>query len=199
MAAETSPPNDGAAVAEAAHGHAVPAGTSEVAAEHGGLPQFRFEYWGGQIVWLVLIFAVLYALLAKVFVPRLRNIFDIRAKTIAQAVEQARRVQDEAQTQAQTIQNEIDQARVNARQVASDAKAKVAAKVAKAQAVENERLEGQLAEAEARIRDLRDRAMSNVGDIAETTARAMVEKLTGRPMVAKDVKASAKTTAVGVA
>ena len=53
----------------------------------GGLPQFRFEYWGGQIVWLLIIFAVLYVLLAKVFVPRLRGVQDTRAQTIADAVE----------------------------------------------------------------------------------------------------------------
>ena len=74
---------------------------ASTAQEHksGGLPQFRFEYWGGQILWLVVLFAILYALLAKVFVPRLRQIQDTRAKTIADAVEQARRVQAEADAQ----------------------------------------------------------------------------------------------------
>ena len=87
MAAETTPPPgaDIRAGDTAAHGDHVPAGTTEVAAhgsESGGLPQFKFEHWGGQIVWLFLIFAVLYILLAKVFVPRLRKIQDNRQATI---------------------------------------------------------------------------------------------------------------------
>ncbi|MDD3838910.1 MAG: hypothetical protein PHG43_13860, partial [Phenylobacterium sp.] len=50
--------NPAAEAAEAVHGYEVSAGTTEVAhhgGEGGGLPQFRFEYWGGQIVWLLLI------------------------------------------------------------------------------------------------------------------------------------------------
>ena len=65
MAAETTSHE---AVA-ADHGAHAPAGTTEVAAHGGGesgggLPQFEFEHWGGQIVWLFLIFAVLYILLS---------------------------------------------------------------------------------------------------------------------------------------
>ncbi|MBP9756589.1 MAG: hypothetical protein KBD40_16460, partial [Phenylobacterium sp.] len=128
MAAETtSPPpadlRDGPTAADA-HGAAQShgsAGTTEAAAhggESGGLPQFRFEYWGGQIVWLFLIFAVLYVLLAKVFVPKLRRIRDERASTIATAVTQARSVQAEAEAQAAAAQAEIAEARNRSRRVA---------------------------------------------------------------------------------
>ena len=117
MAAETTP---NAEAVGAEHGAHAPAGVTEVAAAHGGeasggLPQFRMEYWGGQIVWLFLIFAVLYILLAKVFVPRLRKIQDTRAATIAEAVTQARSVQAEAEAQAKAAQAEIDEARARAR------------------------------------------------------------------------------------
>lgn len=187
MAAQTTPTPDGQPVAEAAeavHGHEVPAGTSEVAAhggEGGGLPQFRFEYWGGQIVWLLIIFIVLYALLAKVFVPRIRKVLDTRAETIAEAVSTARRVQDEADAQAQAAQAELNEARARSRQLASEAKTQAAAELAKSQAAEDERIAAELDQAEARIRETRDRAMSNVQGIAAETAQAMIAKLTGAP------------------
>jgi hypothetical protein len=68
MAAEETHLAPGAAPAalEGAHAGTAPA-------EHGGgggLPQFDFQYWGGQIVWLLLIFSVLYFLMARVFIPR---------------------------------------------------------------------------------------------------------------------------------
>lgn len=182
MAAETD-------IHTAADAHAA---TSEVAHEGGGggLPQFRFEYWGGQIVWLILIFVVLYTALSKVFVPRLRGILDTRAKTIADAVEQARKVQADAEAQAKAAQAEVDQARAQARQLAADAKAKAAAEMAKSQAAEDDRLKDQMAQAETRIRELRDAAMTNVGGIATETAQAIVEKLTGEKVAAKDVAAA---------
>jgi len=36
----------------------------------GGLPQFDAAWWPGEIVWFTLIFAVVFALMAKVFIPR---------------------------------------------------------------------------------------------------------------------------------
>lgn len=186
--------NPAAEAAEAVHGHEVPAGTTEVAqhgGEGGGLPQFRFEYWGGQIVWLLVLFAILYVLLARVFVPRLRKVVDTRAETIAGALEEARRVQAEADAQAAAAQAEIAQGRAEARRVAADAQAKAAAEFAARQAAEDQRLAAQMDEAEARIRATRDQAMSNVQGIATDTALAIVEKLTGAAPSAAEAKAMA--------
>jgi F-type H+-transporting ATPase subunit b len=166
---------------------------------HGGLPQFRFEYWGGQIVWLLLIFAILYALLSKVFVPRLRGVQDTRAKTIADAVEQARRVQAEADAQAAAAKAEIEEARAQARRLAVEAKAKAQAELAARQAEEDKRLAAELEKAEARIRGLRDQAMANVGSIAAETAEAIVAKLTGAPVNRAEVDAAVAGAPQGVA
>ena len=191
MAAEsTSHPAEGAPSHEGA------VATTEAAGHEsggGGLPQFEFQYWGGQIVWLLFIFAVLYIFLAKVFTPRIRKILDTRAETIASAVDQAKTVQTQADAQAEAAKAEIDQARAQARGMAAEAKAKATAEMQKRQAAEDERLAGELAEAEGRIRALRDAAMANVNDIAVETAQAIVERLTGDKVTAADVKAAGRT------
>src|SRR5690606_28248758 len=72
-------------------GH-VPANAAAAAAEHdaGGLPQFEFQHWAGQAVYLLILFAILYVLVAKVFAPRLRRVIDERAETVSSAVATAR-------------------------------------------------------------------------------------------------------------
>jgi F-type H+-transporting ATPase subunit b len=177
MAAEPTTPS-GAEL----HGAAVPAGSTEVpahGAESKGLPQFQFEHWGGQIVWLLLIFLALYLALAKIFIPRLRAVLDERATTIANSVAEARSVQAEAEAQAKAGQAEVDAARTETRRRVAEAKAASAAELASRQKVEDERIAGKLAEAEARIRKTRDKAMTNVSTIAADTAQAILEKLTG--------------------
>ena len=77
----------------------------------GGLPQFEFQHWFGQIVWLIILFALLYWLMAKVFVPRLRGVIDQRAATISDAVSAARQVQAEAAGQAEAAKAEVEAAR----------------------------------------------------------------------------------------
>ncbi len=188
-----------AEAAEAVHGHEVAAGTEAAGhgGEGGGLPQFRMEYWGGQIVWLLILFAILFFLMQRVFIPRLRRALDEREGAISGAVAEARRVQAEADAQAEAGRSELAEARARAQRTAADAKAAAAAESARRQAEEEAVLNERLAAAEAGIRDTRDRAMANVRTIAADTASAMVERLTGRAPAADEVEAalSARGTA----
>lgn len=184
--AGSTEPMLGETPAEAAHA------TTEVAhgGEHesGGLPQFQFEHWAGQIVYLVFLFAVLYFLIAKIFAPRMRRVFDEREQTISGAVAAARQVQAEAANQAEAAKQEVADARASSRATAEAAKARVTeqanARAAAEEAVVNARIE----QAEAAIGKTRDAAMSNVSSIASDTASAMVERLTGKAPTAAELK-----------
>lgn len=181
---------------EAVHGvettpHATTESTGHAEAAHeGGLPQFRFEYWGGQIVWLLLIFAILYVLLGRVFTPRLRRVIDERQRTISEAVEQARLVQTEALEQARVAESEVTEARARSQRVAAEARAKAQAEAAERQASEDAKVAEKVAEAEERIRKARDAAMASVGAIASDTAKAIVEKLTGQAAATGEIEAA---------
>ena len=164
--------------------------TEHPSADDGGLPQLKTEYWGGQIVWLLFIFAVFFVLMGFVFTPRLRKVIDKRGSTIAEDLANARAIRDEAEAQAKEAAAETAAAHARARKLASDALARSNAEIAAAQAVEDEKLNKRLGEAEARIRALRDEAMSHVAEVASDTAQAMVEKLTGKPATAAALKAA---------
>lgn len=161
----------------------------------GGLPQFEFQHWFGQIVYLIFLFAILYWLMAKVFVPRLRGVIDQRAATIADAVSAARQVQAEAAGQAEAAKAEVEAARASSRALATAAKARVTdaanARAAEEEAVVNARI----AEAETAIGKTRDAAMTNVGTIAADTAAAIVERLTGKAPTAAEATAAVKGAA----
>jgi F-type H+-transporting ATPase subunit b len=73
----------------------------------GGLPQFDFSLWPGQIVWALIIFAVLYIVLSTMFLPRLRHALHKRASAISGALAEARALRDEAEAQAKAAQAEI--------------------------------------------------------------------------------------------
>lgn len=161
----------------------------------GGLPQFEFGNWFGQIVYLVFLFALLYWLMAKVFIPRLRGVIDQRAATISDAVQSARQVQAEAAGQAEAAKAEVEAARASSRATAAAAKARVTeqanARAAEEEAVVNARI----AEAETAIGKTRDAAMTNVSAIASDTAAAIVERLTGKAPTAAEASAAVKGAA----
>lgn len=178
-------------VAGAVQGHEVTA-TTEAAGhggEGGGLPQFQFQYWGGQIFWLLILFAIFYVLIAKVFTPRMRKVLDTRSETISGAIAEARKAQAEADDQAVKAKSEIADARSQAQRIASEASSKAKAESAARLAKEEAVLAGDLEEADVRIRAARDAAMKNVGAIAKDTAEAMVAKLSHPATAAELAKA----------
>lgn len=170
---------------ELAHGagaHGTTESTEHASAEHGsgGLPQLDTQHWAGQMVWLLIIFAVFYVLMSRVFTPRLRKVIDTRGATIAEDLANARANRDEAEAQAKEAAAETAAAHAAAKKLASEAIARSNADIAAAQAAEDVKLNARLSEAEARIKTQRDEAMSHVRDIASETASALVEKLTGK-------------------
>ena len=163
--------------------------TTEAAGhESGGLPQLRYEYWPGQIVWLLIIFAVLYILLSRVFLPKVGGTMEARDQRIAGDMAEARALRDQAEAEAKAAEAEMAEARARAMKTATDAKARSAAEAAERQAALEGELGEKLSAAEASIRASRDQAMGQVRGIALETAAAIAEKLTGRTATSAEVE-----------
>lgn len=161
----------------------------------GGLPQFESEHWAGQAGYLLFLFLVLYLLIAKVFAPRMRRVFDERTETVATAIATARSVQDEAAAQAEAAKAELAQARASARATAAAAKARVTEEAQARQLADEAVINAGIAEAETAIARSRNAAMANVSDVAADAVQAMVERLTGQKPTAAEVKSALKGAA----
>jgi len=185
--AETALQRDGA------HGelHA----TTEAEHGSGGLPQFQVQHWAGQVGYLLILFALMYILVSRVFGPRMRRVWDEREQTVSGAVATARQVQAEAAGQAEAAKAEVEAARAQSRAVAAQAKARITEAANARQSEEEARVAARIAEAEASIAATRDRAMADVGAVAAETARAMVERLTGQAPTAAEADAAVKGAA----
>ena len=172
--------------------------TSEAPAKaSGGMPQFDFAVWPGQIVWALIIFVSLYVVLSRVLLPRVRGALDARAEKISGDMDEARRLRDEAQGQAEAAAREIADARSRAQRTAADAKARAADDAKSRQGDLDADLNRKIAEAEATIRASRDQAMTNVRGIAADAVGAIAVKLTGQAASAEEVEAA--LTAVSAA
>ena len=149
-------------------------------ADTGGLPQFDFQWWPGEITWFLLIFVFVIAFVRLFAAPRVGGAIDAREGKISGDIADARRLKDEAEAQAAAAAAETAQARAAAQRVAADARAKAQAEVAARLAQEEAKLAETAAVAEARIAKSRDAAMTHVAGIAADAAGAIVGKLTGR-------------------
>ena len=156
----------------------------------GGMPQFDFAQWPGQIVWVLGIFLVLYLLFTFVFVPRVAGTIDAREDKISGDIGDARRLRDEAQAEADGAAAEMNAARGRAHRVATESRDAAKAAAAARQGEEDARLAARLGEAETRIAAARGEAMGHVRSIAADTAQAMIERLTGTPASGAEMDAA---------
>ena len=165
-------------MADPATATAVAASAAEKGAS-GGLPQFDVSQWPGQMVWILIIFAVLYLLFSRVFVPAVGGTIDAREDKIAGDIGEAKRARDTANAELASAAGELEAARARAQRVAAEAQAQAKTAAAERQAQEEAKLAQVLAAADARIAAARAEAMKHVRDIALETAQAIIAKLTG--------------------
>jgi F-type H+-transporting ATPase subunit b len=155
-----------------------------------GLPQFDLAQWPGEIVWLLIVFALLYLMFSRVFLPRVGGAMALREDKISGEIGAARRMRDEAMARSAEAAGEMAQARARARKLADEAIAQVKAEGQARRAQEDATLAEILAEAETQIASARTQAMVHVRSIARDAAGAMIQRLTGAPASSAELQTS---------
>jgi len=163
---------------------------TEVPGGHAPFPPFEREFFASQLVWLGLTFVLLYVLMAKVALPRLRSILESRDKRIAADLTAAEQLKNQSDAADAAYVKEIDDARGRAQVVVGTARDKQAVAAAAVRDQLEAKLNKQIREAENSIAAARTAAMTNLRTIAVDAASAIVERLAGRKPAEEDVAAA---------
>ena len=163
---------------------------------HGGgvFPPFDQSTYASQLLWLVITFGLFYVLMQKVIVPRVGGILENRHDRIAQDLDEAGRLKSEADAAIETYERELSAAKAKAGQIAATARDNAKAKADAERAAVEAELAGKVAAAEARIADIKAKALAEVDGIAVDTTEALVSSLigdgTGRDEITAAVQAA---------
>jgi F-type H+-transporting ATPase subunit b len=155
--------------------------------EHGGFPPFNSQTFPSQLVWLVLTFVLLYALMAKWALPQVGRVIESRQKRIADDVAEAGKLKAQSDEADESYEKALADARARAQAIANETHEKQAAEADAARRKIEDELNGKLMEAEKTIAATKQAAMANVRSIAQDTAGAIVERLIGNAPSAKAV------------
>lgn len=144
-----------------------------------GFPPFQKETFASQFVWLVVCFALLYVLMAKVALPRVGSIIDARRNKIEGDLADANRLKVNADEAMAAYEKSLAEARNRAQTIAGETRDRLHAEGDKARKALEDQLNARLAEAEKTIAGTKNQAMTNVRTIAIDAAGAIVARLTG--------------------
>ncbi|SHJ28302.1 FoF1-type ATP synthase, membrane subunit b or b' [Roseomonas rosea] len=151
------------------------------AADAGGMPQLDFSnpLMVSQVVWLFVIFGLLVFLCYQFLLPPVAEVLENRRARIAADLDAARDARAEAEAAEAGRRDSTARARAEAQaSVAAAVQAAQAESSARAEALA-ERLNKQIAEAEARIGAARDAAMGALREVATDATGALVQRLSG--------------------
>ncbi len=150
-----------------------------VAPQHAeGMPQLDFSTFPNQIFWLVVTLVIIYLVLNRIAIPRIKDILAERVRTREHDLELAESLRDKAAESEEMHEQALNEARRKAREVLDAAKAEFARELEAATAEADERIAARVSESEARIRDIRANAVRSVemvaGEVAEDIVKAIV-------------------------
>jgi F-type H+-transporting ATPase subunit b len=153
---------------------------TQAPSEHkGAFPPFDSSTFASQLVWLVITFVLLYALMAKVALPRVGSIIAQRQNRIDDDLAQANAFKAQSDAALAAYEKALADARARAQAMASEMRDKQAAEAEASRKKLEDQLNAKLAEAEKVIAGTKQAAMANVRNIAADAARAIVERLIG--------------------
>ena len=180
--------------AGAAEGHGEMQTETHADGGHGGgtFPPFDSSTYPSQLLWLAITFGLFYLFLKKVVLPRIGGILEVRRDRIAQDLDQAALLKEEADEAHAAYEQELASARNRAGEIAQKARDEAKAEAEAERARVTAELDKKLEASEKQLASIKAKAMGEVGSIAEQTATDIVKRLIGGSASATDIAKAIK-------
>lgn len=143
------------------------------------MPQFDPTFFATQVFWLAVAFVILYLLMTRVALPRITEVLEERSNRIADDLEKAATLKQEAEGVIAAYEAAVAKARSQAATVIGVATQEISEISAKRQAEFAADLARQVTAAERRIAAAKNEAKAQIRDIAVGAALDVAVKLTG--------------------
>lgn len=156
------------------------------AAPKTGLPQLAVETFAGQLFWLAISFALLFALLTFFIIPRIRGVLETRRARIQGDLAAAATAKGAADAALKAYEKAVADARARGRALADDTRKATKTDTDAKRAAAEAGLTAKIAEAEAQVAATKTEALANIRSVAADTAAEIYARLTGESVTAAD-------------
>jgi F-type H+-transporting ATPase subunit b len=143
------------------------------------MPQLDVSTFAPQLIWLSISFIALYLLMSRLGLPRVDAIIEARRKRLDDDLARAAAMKAEAEAVIAAYQRTLAEARAQAQAAIKERTDRFAAEAALRQRQLAEALAEQTRAAEREIGAAKERAFTEIRNVAVDVARSVTEKLTG--------------------
>jgi len=166
-------------------------------AAEAGMPQLDPTYWASQVFWLAIIFSSIYFLIAKIFIPKIKDNIDSREDKIRKDLEEAHLLKEEADKKLKIYNASIDEAKMNTKKILSDSRKKLNEDIqVKKNQIEKE-IEKETKNAEKEIQKFKIDASVKVSSISEEIVSNVIKDIFGEDLNKSSIKATVSEVTKG--
>jgi F-type H+-transporting ATPase subunit b len=154
------------------------------------MPQLDITVFPTQLFWFALTFIALYLILWKVALPRVTEVRESRQVRIESDLEKAEALKMEAEAALADYEKTIAEATAKAQDSVREAARKMSEDAEQQRNDLSARLSDQLAAAEKRIADEKEKAISEIGEIAGDLTQAVASRLSSSEISQEEANAA---------
>jgi F-type H+-transporting ATPase subunit b len=155
-----------------------------------GMPQLDPTYWASQGFWLILIFASLYLVLSKMFIPKIKESIDDRENKIKDDLDEAEKIRLTAEEKLKEYEITIENAKKEVQKIIFESKNKLSIEIQNKKKEIEKEIATEVKSAEREIKNLKKDSLPGVSLISEEMTSKVIEMISGEPLNQSSVKAA---------
>ena len=155
-----------------------------------GMPQLNPEYWASQGFWLVIVFTFLYLLIAKIFIPKIKNNLDDRQNKIKNDLEEAKNLNELADKKKLEYETIILNGKKEVNRILKETKSKLDKEISEKKISFEKELDKEIEKAHKEIFSLKKDSLNSIKKISEDLAAKIIENISGDKLNESSVKAA---------
>ncbi len=164
--------------------------TSKLFAAEAGMPQLDPKYWASQAFWLILIFAILYFAISKIFIPKIKNSLDDRNDKIKNDLDEAKNLQEISEKKFNEYNLAIEKAKKEVQKIIFDSKNKLKLDIQTKKDIFEKEIDKEVENTQKEINKLKQSSLNEIQNISKEIASEIIIEISGDKLNESSIKAA---------
>ena len=159
-----------------------------------GMPQLDPEYWPSQVFWLIIIFIIIYILISKIFIPKIKSSIDMREDKIRKDLEEAKTFKEQAELKLKEYNSLMETAKLDVKKIISKSRQKLNEEMQIKREEIQKKIDGEISNAEIVIKKLKNDSFQKVNLISQDIVSNLIKDIFGEDLNKSSIEASVSQT-----
>ena len=169
---------------------AIKAINTNLLAAEAGMPQLDPTYWASQAFWLILVFTILYILISKIHLPKIKNNLDDRENKIKGDLESANEFKEQSEAKLKEYDTILENAKKEVSKILLESKNILDKNIQSKKNLIEKEIEKETLKAQKEITELKKSSLSSIQKISENIASNLIENISGEKLNESSIKAA---------